>query len=86
MLNYSHLMGEEYEQKRKAVLEYTCGDVVKTTEVLDLLEENEILSIYSTYCQQSFSTSGHLKDWGDAETDRFFVGLDYTLEEDVLDL
>lgn len=35
MLNYSHLIDEEYEQKRGAVLEYFSNDVTKTTSFMD---------------------------------------------------
>ena len=33
---YNHLIGEEYEKKREAVLIYTKDDRARTTEILDI--------------------------------------------------
>ena len=36
ILDYSDLIGEEYEQKRKTLLKYFRDDVVKTTAYMDV--------------------------------------------------
>lgn len=43
---YDHLIGEEFEQERKAVLKYYRNDVVKATAFMDLDTEYEFLEMY----------------------------------------
>lgn len=40
ILHYSELIGEQYEEKRKAVLTYFRDDVVKTTPYRDVITYN----------------------------------------------
>ena len=72
VLSYDHLIGDEYEQKRKAVLKYTNGDVVKTTEILDINDEIEILGMYLTHVSEDQLLA---KKEGDMEKMRFFDAL-----------
>ena len=46
IFNYSELIGEKYDDKRKALLKHYYGDRAKTTEYLDVEDECRLLSIY----------------------------------------
>ena len=45
-MDYSELIGEEYEKKREAVMKYTSYDVVWTTELMDIYTEDQLLWKY----------------------------------------
>ena len=49
-MEYSDLIDNEsssaYTKRRKALLDFTCGDVVKTTQILDIFAEIILLSGY----------------------------------------
>lgn len=47
ILDYSDLIEEEYEQKRKAVLKYYRNDVVRATAFIDTDTETHLLEMYS---------------------------------------
>lgn len=49
ILDYSELIDEEYEQKRKAYLKYTGGDSAKTTQFLDTSIELDLLHMYGDW-------------------------------------
>lgn len=44
--DYSELIGEEYEQKRKTLFKYFMDDVVKTTAYMDVITELDLLDMY----------------------------------------
>ena len=46
VLDYEHLIGEEYEHKRKAILKYYRNDVAMTTDWLDTDTEYNLLLMY----------------------------------------
>lgn len=50
---YDELIGEEYEQKRKAYLKYTGDDVVKTTAIMDIAVEFNLLNIYCELIEEN---------------------------------
>ena len=64
ILNYSYLIGEEYEQKREAVLKYCDGNVVRTTEILDTQEEYELLNTYRVWCQSEYDFCSYQRPYG----------------------
>ena len=49
MLVYDHLIGEEYERKRKAYLAYIGCDVVRTPKLLDLAAELDLFNDYQEW-------------------------------------
>ena len=49
MFCYDHLIGEEYEKKRESVMKYTGNDVVRTTKIMDLQTEKQVLWMYTCY-------------------------------------
>lgn len=49
ILDYSDLIGEEYEKKREAVLKFTGFEAGRTTEILDANIEYDLLSMYNDW-------------------------------------
>ena len=69
IFDYSQWIGEEYEQKRKALMKYVGDDVAKTTRFMDLDTETGLLIEYRNWTENSFKSAS------DAENMRFFRGL-----------
>lgn len=47
---YDHLIDEkEYEKKRESVMKYTSNNVVRTTKIMDLRAEKDVLWMYTSY-------------------------------------
>ena len=44
-MDYSEIFGEKFEEK-EAVLKYTCGDAIRTSNIMDLDSERSILIEY----------------------------------------
>lgn len=57
-----YLIGEEYEQKRKAFLKYNNNDVVRTTEMLDASIEFDLLGLYGMWIDDSERHAGESND------------------------
>ena len=58
IFSYDHLIGEEYEQKRKAYLKHNNNDVVKTTEMLDAGIEYDLFELYGKWIDDSERHAG----------------------------
>lgn len=69
IFDYSWLIGEEYEKKREAMLEYTGGDVTRTTDIMDVDTEFELLYEYHGWIQSNVDSGD------DAESRQFLEGL-----------
>lgn len=78
-LDYSKLIGEEYEKKRKAVLEYTRNDVVHTTAILDVDMEQELFGYYYIWLVEQFQAA---EDTHDEGVRRFFLELQNEMGRD----
>ena len=63
ILIYAHLIGEEYEKKREALMLYYDNDVVKTTQYLDKKDEMHLLYRY----QRWMSREAPFDPWKDDE-------------------
>lgn len=46
IFDYSDLIGEVFEKKREAVMSFTRGDVVKTTEIMDKMLDRMLMGTY----------------------------------------
>lgn len=79
MLSYDHLIGEEYEKRRESVMKYTKNDVVRTTKIMDLQTESNVLWMYTCYLNTAVvdSQSHALDESGKSksETSDFYEGL-----------
>lgn len=53
ILSYTSLIGEEYLKKRKAYLKYTFDDVAKTTSMMDVFTEYNLLGDYCRWTDSS---------------------------------
>ena len=73
IFSYVSLVGEEYEKKREACLKYTCGDVARTTTILDLSVEWDLLDMYHDWIASNVQEARIEDDDIRAE---FFEGLD----------
>ena len=49
IFDYSHLIGQEYEKQREAVLKYTRSDVARTTGIMDAYAEMESDKMYERW-------------------------------------
>lgn len=49
ILNYNHLIGNEYIKKREALLKYTQNNVSRTTEIMDIMDEMQIMWMYRNW-------------------------------------
>lgn len=54
IFSYDELIGKEYEQKRKAYLKYTNGDVAKATEMLDTSIEYLLLIMHHEWIEENW--------------------------------
>lgn len=80
-LDYSSAIDEEaYQKKRHALLKYFNGDVVKVTEVMDILAELDIVNNYYSWVQQNLETTT------DGGTYEFFGDLYRRLKGDLSEL
>lgn len=69
ILDYSDLIGEIYEQKREAVLDLTGGNVAKTTSLMDIYTEENLLWEYYDWVKNNTKLANG------TETEHFFRGL-----------
>lgn len=72
ILNYSALIGEEYEKRRDAILKYTGGDVARTTKIMDAHAESVLLLKYLSW---ALTERRDAREIGDVETAGFMDGL-----------
>lgn len=76
-LDYSFSINKEvYEKKRNALLKYFHGDIVKVTEVMDIMAELDILDNYYRWVQKNLETTK------DSESYEFFGDLYRRLADD----
>lgn len=83
IFSYDHLIGEEYEQKRKAFLKYNNNDVVRTTEMLDTSIEFDLLGVYGMWIDDS---ERHAGESNDQKGEAFFKRLRDETYLDVVDV
>ena len=69
IFDYSQWIGEEYENKRTAMLKYLNDDVARTTEAMDIATEDDLLTIYWSW---AYNIVG---DAADHESKAFFRAL-----------
>lgn len=73
ILNYGHLMdtktSQSYTKLREAVLEYTGGDVVRTTGITDEDTESELLEDYIEWAE------ANIESIQDEKAKTFFVAV-----------
>lgn len=81
IFDYTDLIGEEYDQKRKTVQEYT-NDVAKTTDFLDADIEVELLQMYYNWSCRNEEGSWYIRK--DGVHDNFFYGLSLAINLDLL--
>lgn len=66
LLNYSALIDIEksqgYNKRCEAVLLFTGGIVVKTTEIMDIWTENQLLAEYHIWAQEAMRNSSEKQD------------------------
>lgn len=69
ILDYSEWIGEKYEKKREAMLKWTNGDVARTTDIMDVDTEFDLLWEYKGWAED------HAHSAVDSESRKFFEGL-----------
>lgn len=80
ILEYSAIIGEEFVKKRKAMMEYTGNDVVKTTQFMDVDSEYDVLLEFETWAEDTINSAS------DLGTAVFFYGLYNEIVKDKDDL
>lgn len=79
MFSYDHLIDEEYEKRRESVMRYTKNDVVRTTKIMDLQAESDVLWMYTCYLNTAVVDSQNeaLDDHGNSKSESvdFYEGL-----------
>lgn len=75
--DYSRWVGDEYDKTRAAVMKYTNNDVVKTTHILDVDAEHDLLEEYKDWVREHTSYQKSISSkCGDHQEYEFMLGLD----------